>query len=289
MHDIIFHEEFDGMIIERVVRDYEFTMPTKHLHNEYELYYLLDGERYYFIEKQTFYVKKGSLVLVNKGLIHKTSMAKDSYHDRILISLQEEKMNNFFLMTGYGSLGDFFEKYTGVIDLTPQEQGQVEALIFGISKEIHEKKEGFEWMAYMKLMELFLFIIRNHQNHLLVNRIANLNIKHIKVQKIADYIVKNYRDVESLEQLSKQFFVSKYYLSRIFRDITGFTVTEYINIQRVKKAKELLLESEYNITEISEQLGYESITYFEKVFKRYTEFTPLKYRKFVTQNLDKLV
>lgn len=279
MRAVIFEESLEGMTIERVVRDYEFTMPTKHFHNEFELYYLLAGERYYFIEKETYFVKKGSLVLVNKGLIHKTSSAGDSHHDRILIELKEDNIDPFFSLGGKGSLYEFFETYTGVFELSETEQNFVEHILFGIADEIKGKREGFEWMAYVKLTELFIFIMRSRKLYLATENEKLLSSKHLKVQEIADYIVRNYNTEITLDQLSQQFYVSKYYLSRIFKEITGFAVTEYINIQRVKKAQDLLAEEEYNITEIAERLGYESITYFEKVFKRYVETTPLKYRK----------
>jgi len=61
--------------------------------------------------------------------------------------------------------------------------------------------------------------------------------------------------------------------------VTGFSVNEYRNLARVRKAKELLANSGYSITEISEILGFESITYFERVFKKHTDVTPLRYRK----------
>ena len=61
--------------------------------------------------------------------------------------------------------------------------------------------------------------------------------------------------------------------------MTGFTVNEYMNVARTKKAQNLLVHSGYSITEIAEILGFESITYFERVFKKYTDDTPMKYRK----------
>ena len=289
MKESIFEESLDGLTIERVVRDYEFTMPTKHFHNEFEIYYLLKGERYYFIEKETYYVKKGSLVLVNKGLIHKTSFVGDSHHERILIELKEEKFDSFFSLGGRGTLLQFFEHYTGVYEFSIKEQSYVEELLCAIAEEIQQKREGYEWMVYMKLTELFILIMRNKNLYLAKEKRQYLSAKHKKVQEIADYLLKNYSKDISLDHLAEQFFVSKFYLSRIFKEVTGFAVTEYINIQRVKKAQEILVEEDLNITEVAEILGYESITYFEKVFKRYCGNSPLKFRKEVIQKKKNLM
>ena len=63
MRETVFREVLDGFTIERVARYSEYTMPSKHLHMEYEIFYLLNAEGYYFIEKETCHIKKGSLVL----------------------------------------------------------------------------------------------------------------------------------------------------------------------------------------------------------------------------------
>lgn len=58
----LYNELVDGFHIDRVVRDYNYSMDIRHIHEEYEIYYLLEGERYYFINQQTY------LVTPNAGL-----------------------------------------------------------------------------------------------------------------------------------------------------------------------------------------------------------------------------
>lgn len=103
--------------------------------------------------------------------------------------------------------------------------------------------------------------------------------KHQKVNQVADYLGRHPETSESLEELAKRFYISKSYLSRIFREVTSFTVNEYKNVSRIKKSQQLLLHSDCSITEVSDLLGFENLTYYERVFKKYTGVTPLKYRK----------
>lgn len=283
LRQVLFNETFEGLTIERVIRDYEFSMQTKHLHNEYEIYYLLDGERYYFIEKESYYVRKGDLVLINKGFIHKTSSAQKSYHDRILITFKGEKIEPIFKIGGL-SFAEFFGKNAGVIHLNLSDQNFVESTLNGMANEMKNKNSGYDLLLYVKLVELLIYIHRNGNVHMVSDQSLIKSSKHRKVQEIADYIVINYNSIKSLDELANNFFISKFYLSRIFKEISGFTITEYINIQKVRKAQELLENEKNNITRISELLGYESITYFEKVFKKYMEMTPMKYRKNLLEN-----
>ena len=72
--------------------------------------------------------------------------------------------------------------------------------------------------------------------------------------------------------------MNKCYLSRIFKEVTGFTVTGYLHARRIQKARTLLVQGSMNISEISEAAGYENLTYFERVFRKHTGMSPLEYR-----------
>lgn len=75
------------------------------------------------------------------------------------------------------------------------------------------------------------------------------------------------------------FFISRSYLTRIFRTVTGFTVNEYQNICRIKKAQILLRETSLTMTEIAMETGFGSLPYFERVFRKATAQTPMQYKK----------
>ena len=73
--------------------------------------------------------------------------------------------------------------------------------------------------------------------------------------------------------------MSKAYLCRIFREVTNFTISEYINLYRIAASKQFLMKEEMSMAEIANRLGYDSLTYFERVFKKQMTVTPLQYRK----------
>ncbi|WP_070000093.1 AraC family transcriptional regulator [Cellulosilyticum sp. I15G10I2] len=280
MRKTLFEEIIDGMIINRVVRDSEFTMPAKHFHNEYEIYYLLKGERYYFIENETYLVNEGSLVFINHNQIHKTGSVSEAYHDRIVIELRSDYLAPFFASVGDFSLENYFSKYYGVLHLDSKSQSYVENLLFDIVKEIQNKAPGYKLAAYTKLTELLIYAMRlQSKENVFSMPKPSQKVKHQKIHELTLYITENYAQIQSLDDLAKYFYISKCYLSRLFKEVTGFTVNEYISICKIKKAQELLISSDYNISEITSLLGYNSITSFEKAFKKYTETTPLKYRK----------
>ena len=103
--------------------------------------------------------------------------------------------------------------------------------------------------------------------------------KYQNIYAVADYISEHFDETITLDLLADQFYISKYYLSRTFKEITGYGISEYLNIHRIREAKRLLEETDLSVQQIARKLGYESITYFEKVFKTYMTMSPLKYRK----------
>jgi YesN/AraC family two-component response regulator len=83
----------------------------------------------------------------------------------------------------------------------------------------------------------------------------------------------------SLQSLAEKFYVSPYYLSRFFKEVTGFTFVEYLNNVRVKEAKKLLESSSMKVNLIFKKVGFGSVTHFGRVFKSVTGYAPLHYRK----------
>lgn len=107
-----------------------------------------------------------------------------------------------------------------------------------------------------------------------------LNIKPPKViPEIQDYIVQHYNEKLTLDSLALEFFIDKFYLQKQFHLYVGCTPSEYQRSIRIEKAKELLRVTNLSINDISNQLGFESVSYFIRRFKNEEGTTPLQYRK----------
>ncbi|WP_367567317.1 AraC family transcriptional regulator [Lacrimispora sp.] len=280
MEKTLFSESMEGIVIDQVIRDQEYSMAIKHFHDTYELYFLLEGERYYFIEKETYHVKAGDVVLINRQQVHKTSQAGSKSHDRILLQLSGRVLEPWLKSAGIPSLEKVFEDYYGVSRLSKQEWEEMKGLLFGIAEELKHKRECYEVMVRLKLSQILLIISRSRKRDVMKEMPSRVQTpKHGRVHDVAEYLTFHCETEETLEELAERFFISKSYLSKIFREVTGLSVNEYRNLARMRKAQKLLKNSRYSITEISGLLGFESVTYFERVFKKHCAATPLKYRK----------
>ncbi len=81
----------------------------------------------------------------------------------------------------------------------------------------------------------------------------------------------------TINDLSKQIFLTPQYICTIFKQRTGMTINEYITKQRVDKAKNMLLSGNYKLYEIAPMVGYKDVKYFSRVFKRATGVIPSEY------------
>jgi len=99
------------------------------------------------------------------------------------------------------------------------------------------------------------------------------------INEVKNFIRKNYPHNITLEEISNFVFLSPGYLSKIFKEELGCTVMEYVTRVRIEEAKKMLLNTMFNIDEISEKLGYSDPSYFAKVFRRTEGISPREFRK----------
>ncbi|MBQ7925644.1 MAG: AraC family transcriptional regulator [Lachnospiraceae bacterium] len=101
-----------------------------------------------------------------------------------------------------------------------------------------------------------------------------------KMNQACDYITENCEQPLTLEDMARQFGFSIFYFSRIFKAATSYNFTEYVTLQRVKRAQSNLAQSNLNITEIAFQSGFKSISSFNRAFRQYKGCSPSEYRKY---------
>ena len=120
----------------------------------------------------------------------------------------------------------------------------------------------------------------SHIMHNFILHIFDLGkIKHSDVVfKVMEYIKKNCDNKLTLDSLARQVYLSKSYLSSIFKQETGVNLTAYITKIRIEKSKKMLMDGEYNLATIANRCGFEDQSYFTKVFKKEVGISPKKFR-----------
>ncbi len=262
--------------VEQVKRAGAFSMDTDHFHETYEIYYLLAGERSYYINNLVYSLRKGDLIFINRNELHRTMARGTVRHERILINFRREFLQE--MLGGNGLTLPFFSEQCLLLRPDAHEQGTIENLLFAMLKEQQEPR-GHQSLYLQTLLIQFL-IEMNRIRESAQAAIAPANDeKQRKVYEIIEYLQARYSGTITLEELSERFFLSVPYLCRLFKQTTGFTIIEYLNTIRVQEAQRRLRESSDSVTRIAEDTGFDSIAHFGRVFKAIAKRSPLQYRK----------
>jgi len=107
----------------------------------------------------------------------------------------------------------------------------------------------------------------------------NLNQSDNIVQKACEYVLNHIDEDIALSSIANNLNISKNYLCSIFKQQTGENFLEYATKAKMERAKILLKRHDYKVYEVSDLLGYKETSYFSKLFKKHTGYTPAEYKK----------
>ncbi|MNZ88681.1 HTH-type transcriptional activator RhaS [compost metagenome] len=253
-----------------------YSMTNTHYHKSYEIFYLYSGERNFFIGDSVHHIHPGDMVLIDSNVVHKTSGLSKPDHERVVLHYGQA----FF--TGMSQedidllLAPFSDAHP-LVRLNLQERMHVEALLSSLLTELHKRPPGYQLHIRNMAIELMLFTSR----HILERKaLPDIELTPIR-QKVTDiirHINLHYREPLNLDDIAKRFYISKGHLCRVFKEVTGFGFTQYINITRVKEAEHLLRETNWSVTQVSEHCGFENFSHFGRVFKKLSGLSPRAYR-----------
>ena len=254
------------------------SMSGYHYHNSYEIYYLLSGERYYFIKDKIYHVKPGSLVLISKYDVHYTGNVDNKSYERILINFRESYISDMLSSLNITHLLDCLQNDIEVIEFDPGKQAVIERILETMLTESEERQFGYD--MYIKTALIQLLTIIERENNAANRQIAYVQVpEHPSISMIVGYINNHYSEDLNLKFISEKFYISPCHFSRKFKKSTGLSFVEYLNNVRIKEAKSLLLKTKMSVTNICEAVGFKTNTHFGRVFKEITGLSPLLYRK----------
>lgn len=250
-----------------------------HVHSTYEIYYLIDGERAYFIKDRTYSSSAGDLVFIPKSEVHKSLNCSNPAHERIVVNFSDRFLEGL----GDACGSDLFAPFgmpSHVLRLGELEREAVLKLFERMERELADRQPGYLNLVRLQLAELLLMAARwTPRGETEAAAAVNTNPRHRKISDIVRHINEHYHEPMTLERLAGQFYISPYHLSRAFKQVTGFTFIEYVTMTRVREAQQLLARTGLKIIEIAAQVGYDSIAHFGRSFKQKTGLTPREYRR----------
>lgn len=264
----VFYVSKVKMVNEGVYHDHDFT----------ELAYVLSGKGKYVIEGEEFEVEAGDLVICNPGVKH-THMVINSKEPTI------EFISGFtdFHFRNMAANSIELKDKSCILHTTGELKQEISKHCFAMIAERDSNHVGKYFMFKTHLMQMLLLIMRDisdvDQTEQKGCNFESYN-KNYAVNRIINYLNENYEHKISLEQIAHNMYLSPVYISKIFKEETGESPINYLIKIRLEKAKEILPNTDSgSIKNIANQVGYDDVYHFSKLFKKYYGISPLYYRK----------
>ena len=245
----------------------QLTMPKLHSHPHYEIYFLYEGSRSFFIENALYSITAPAVLVVPPFAMHKT---EGGAFRRVNIYVTESMLDDFQK-----------EVLTSLsLSFVPLTEEQAKQLLHVLAlsldhplSEEHALEVDKAKFAYFTLM-LYHFA----ENRLPQSRESEGQASPL-VTKAINYMNANYADPLTLDDLAERIYATKQTLNYHFKKDLGCTPMNYLLRLRLTKVKELLSTSNKSIEEIAENCGFSSGNYLTLIFKQKEGISPSSYRK----------
>ena len=178
-------------------------MQIFHFHDYYEIYYLVSGERDYFIDNRTYHVKPGNIVLINRGVIHRTIGVSSKGYERALFYYDREFEEEINRRYPNANLFSVFNLDLHVFNLSEKDQQFVNSQILKIARECLEKQENYQDYVEVLFIEL-LFYLKRCISDSLTAVPQMVNPKLAKISDIIAFINNNYMKRLSLPLITEK-------------------------------------------------------------------------------------
>ncbi len=248
-----------------------------HDHDVLEVCIFLSGRMLHFSGGHTYRLSFGDIFFARPGDLHYALAAEDSVYERYAFWIPEDAFS--FMASGKEkTIGVFCDPRLGEGRVFRLRSGSEGELLSRLSSLRASLGGGEEPAVLGKLLEVLGFINNNAEDADPASRGSfESEIPQI-IHKVIRYVRENYQTIAGVDEIADKFYINRDYLTRVFSRYTGLTVHDYIRIIRIKRAKTMLADG-MGVTETAYACGFNSTSYFIRVFGKSVGMTPSKYRK----------
>lgn len=257
-----------------------------HRHTEFEISIMLSGAGVYNTNSGDYKFRQGDMFLFSSNEYHCITDIFE-YGEQKELQILNIQFAPAFIYTADNLNNTSFmnvfinrtEQFSNMLARDNPCTANIRQMFYHIKQECEEKKPCYHTEVRNSIISILINIFRNYNYaNLTTDSSANHTDIH-NLQKAIAFINENFCKDISLDDIAKAAYISKYHFTRLFKSVYNMTVWDYINIKRIDKAIHLLGSSDENITNIAMKSGFNSVTNFNRIFKKVTGCIPKEYRQ----------
>lgn len=252
-----------------------------HWHDELEFLVITEGGADFHINERTYRIFEGDMLFVNSNLLHSAT------------SIENMPCSFFAVVFSPALLGGYSndiiqQKYIAPIlkaDIsfpecikpTKEHGEQIISLLSEIKNLYFEKGNACELRIKTKLYEIWYLLLSVSECTDKIE-VKNNSYRISRIKSILEYISERYSQKITLSELSSAFSMSEGQFCRFFKSMVKLSVVNYINSYRINESAVLLQKTDKEIGEIACLVGFNNISYFNKIFRAYMHCSPTEFR-----------
>lgn len=263
---------FPVAVYDNTFHRHQQSLAYLHYHNEFELLVATKGKLCVQMEENSFVLAEGEGIFINSGCLHTITAYDEGEHGFLAVVFDY----SFFCQEHEIIFTKFIQPLLAgrckVADKLPMELCE---RIRSIGRAYQEGAWGYEIDIKHSLLSIFHVLLQDAED----TKTVLHSSRSLLVKEVLEYIKVNYGESISLKQLAEQVHVSREYLCRTFRALSGSTPIEFLNRYRIRQSTFLLSQTDKSISEIAQTCGFQHSSYYGKLFYEYMGCTPGEYRK----------
>ena len=242
-----------------------------HYHEFCKLLFLVSGQGSYFVDGKRYLLSAGDLVLIGSRSVHKPELAEGSTYERIIIYISPDYLQQ--MSTQDCDLLSLFSGSHGhVLRLKEQRRKAVFSLVSKLERNLSQEAFGRTILSQADLLHLLVELGRSMEDS--ATNLPRPSVpENRRVVEIMEYLDRNLAEEIDMDALAERFFISKYYMMRLFQKETGTTIYGYLTQKRLMLARSLI-DGGMRATEACYRSGFRSYSSFTRACAKYLGTTP---------------
>jgi len=277
----------EDLVVKKIVTVHYFEFAKNYIfegekHDFWELLYVDKGEVDVMSDIQGYKLKQGELIFHKPNQFHNELANGKVAPNLVVISFECKSIEMIFFENKIINIGDNEKNLLAQI-IREAKTAFKSQLNDSMLKKLDRRDKadfGCEQLIKIYLEQMLISLIRKGTGIGIESRLSSA-IKERSYEdmtkKIISYLLSNITENISFEDVCRYSCISKTNLKVIFKEHTGKSVMEYYKNLKIEEIKTMIREGQHNFTEISKILGYSSIHYFSRHFKKATDMTPTQY------------
>lgn len=292
---VFYKQKTDGQVLYTAARNGKLTSFTAadysrpHRHHFFEIMMVQSGIVVNDAGGRPIVYQAGEGCLMNRQLIHQEHLRDGSRvvfidldPDFLITLLAEETAESTggifqFLLNNLNDRKNWQRSYLDYVPVIPVENRPVQIVLDALQQECSTRKIGAPY--FQAGLTLRLLALLQNPNAFTLHRVDLDATKEEHLANMVQRLIESHYGIITREEIAEALHYNAEYLNRLFKQRHGVTLLAYAKSVRLQKAKQLLVITNFSITEVSEKLGFSSGEYFYRYFKNASGISPQQYRQ----------